>query len=127
VRRPSRSGGGRPTGGRAQDAHHGGRGLRALVSSRSLALQLTVVVPMAKIDPDVGRQLGVGWVMSSPSLTRDSPAGVTSTPLGLVAFTGSLLERHRKWLACICHRLVCARAGALAFDNRRSKMVRGRQ
>jgi hypothetical protein len=40
-----------------------------LVSSESLTLHWTVVVPMARVDPEAGRQLGVGGVVSSGSVT----------------------------------------------------------
>src|SRR5580704_10084511 len=38
-----------------------------LVSSESLTEQLTVVVPMANVEPEAGAQLGVGGVVSSGS------------------------------------------------------------
>jgi hypothetical protein len=38
---------------------------RLLVSSESVTVQVTVVVPMAKVVPEAGLQLGVGLVASS--------------------------------------------------------------
>src|SRR5260370_19369086 len=55
------------------------------VSSASVAVHVTVVAPMANVDPEAGAHATVAAGLSPASSTALGAASVTTAPLGLLA------------------------------------------